>query len=220
MADDTEQIDPTAAAFAQKVADLHHGYRTTAAAHLNVDPSDVILGWKLTHVDGTTGRGTDHEYQWPLGVLGGPGTLVEAVNPDLANTKSCPSEPGDGLCAVTLGHVQEVTSGTARWASGQGHILAWAADDVLSTRPDSDGKMRLRRVIDLGVFDPLDLVKRGLVANLRGANLRGANLRGATLRGANLWDANLWDANLRGATADKRTIWPDGFDAASRTAVR
>ena len=54
-------------------------------------------------------------------------------------------------------------------------------------------------------------------ANLTDANLRDANLRGAYLGGANLGGANLGAANLRAAdlwdaSANRLTVWPDGFD--------
>jgi hypothetical protein len=52
--------------------------------------------------------------------------------------------------------------------------------------------------------------------DFRGANLAGANLRKALLVGADLRDAKLSDRNraadLRGATADRLTQWPKGFD--------
>ena len=86
-------------------------------------------------------------------------------------------------------------------------------------------------------------------ADLRGANLRGANLRGAylggtylrdadlrgtylrdaDLRGANLGGANLGAADLRGAylggaylrgaSANRLTVWPDGFDPATKGVI-
>ncbi len=40
----------------------------------------------------------------------------------------------------------------------------------------------------------------------------GANLEWARLTGVNLTGANLTGANLTQATADKDTIWPEGFD--------
>ena len=64
-------------------------------------------------------------------------------------------------------------------------------------------------------------------ANLTGATLARANLRGASLEKANLLRANLWHAKLEGvqwqganlgwaifigATYDKMTNWPEGFD--------
>jgi Pentapeptide repeats (8 copies) len=52
-------------------------------------------------------------------------------------------------------------------------------------------------------------------ANLGGAHLAGADLKDAHLDGANLDFAHLDGASFVGATADMRTIWPVGFDAAS-----
>ena len=49
-------------------------------------------------------------------------------------------------------------------------------------------------------------------ANLRDAHLRGASLRGASLAGANLRGADLGDADLWDASANRLTVWPDGFD--------
>ena len=56
-------------------------------------------------------------------------------------------------------------------------------------------------------------------AHLRGAHLRGADLWGADLRGAYLWGANLWGASLRGASANRLTVWPDGFDPATKGVI-
>ena len=49
-------------------------------------------------------------------------------------------------------------------------------------------------------------------ANLSEAYLLSANLSGAGLSEANLGGANLTGANLQLATADTRTLWPEGFD--------
>ena len=64
-------------------------------------------------------------------------------------------------------------------------------------------------------------------ANLTGASLSRANLSGANLEKANLLRANLWHARLEGvqwqganlkyailfgATYDKMTRWPSGFE--------
>jgi len=195
-----------AAEFAQLVEDLHNDYRLEAAVVLGCDAGDVTLGWKLTHVDGTSYG----EFQWPMPILRRDApVVVKATNPVRANTGSCPMFPGDGLCAATLDERQEVTSGTVTsWSHAVGHVLAWTAADVL-TKPYFPGKMRLRRVADIGIFDPLALARDGLVrdlywAELGGANLREANLRGvilgkADLRGADLGRADLRGADLRGA---------------------
>ncbi len=56
-------------------------------------------------------------------------------------------------------------------------------------------------------------------AYLAGANLGGAYLRGADLRGAHLRGANLGGAYLRGASANRFTVWPDGFDPATKGVI-
>ena len=71
-------------------------------------------------------------------------------------------------------------------------------------------------------------------ADLTGAFLTRANLRGASLERANLFRANLWNARLEGvqceganldralvtgATYDKMTNWPNGFDPEGAGAV-
>ena len=66
------------------------------------------------------------------------------------------------------------------------------------------------RGADLGVADlwGADLGD----ANLRDADLWGAYLWGATLWGAYLGGANLGGADLGDASANRLTVWPDGFD--------
>jgi hypothetical protein len=56
-------------------------------------------------------------------------------------------------------------------------------------------------------------------ANLRGAALTSADLREASLRGADLTEADLTRAVLHGATYDRSTRWPEGFDPAVSGAV-
>ena len=56
-------------------------------------------------------------------------------------------------------------------------------------------------------------------ANLRDANLANANLRDADLRGAYLGGAYLGGAYLRGASANRLTVWPDGFDPATKGVI-
>lgn len=51
-----------------------------------------------------------------------------------------------------------------------------------------------------------------LQADLKDANFERANLEGAEFLDANLEGANLKDAYLVGATANKKTVWPKGFD--------
>jgi hypothetical protein len=48
--------------------------------------------------------------------------------------------------------------------------------------------------------------------DLSGANLSNADLRKSNLRGANLSKADLYGAKLTGAIADRKTLWPTGFD--------
>ena len=56
-------------------------------------------------------------------------------------------------------------------------------------------------------------------ANLRDANLANANLRDADLRGAYLGGAYLGGAYLRGASANRLTVWPGGFDPATKGVI-
>jgi hypothetical protein len=53
-------------------------------------------------------------------------------------------------------------------------------------------------------------------AHLEGAYFRGAHLEGADLDGVQLEDLPFGSANLEGAIADLDTVWPDGFDVASK----
>jgi uncharacterized protein YjbI with pentapeptide repeats len=74
---------------------------------------------------------------------------------------------------------------------------------------------------DLGGADLLGATFVG--ANLAGANFKGAALRGANLRNARLENADLRvvdslkDTNLKGASFNKQTIWPAGFNYQSAT---
>ena len=54
---------------------------------------------------------------------------------------------------------------------------------------------------------------------LRDADLRGANLGGANLGAAYLRGAYLGGAYLRGASANRLTVWPDGFDPATKGVI-
>ena len=66
------------------------------------------------------------------------------------------------------------------------------------------------RGADLGAanLSSADLSK----ADLSGANLLGADLSEADLCGADLRRANLVGVDLHGATYDRFTVWPHGFD--------
>ena len=51
-----------------------------------------------------------------------------------------------------------------------------------------------------------------LEANLEEARLEDADLQRAILKGANLHDAKLDGARFQGVTANRKTVWPIGFD--------
>jgi hypothetical protein len=51
-----------------------------------------------------------------------------------------------------------------------------------------------------------------LACDFRGCDLRGANLRDVRLRDCGFAGADLTDADLTGATFDRGTRWPAGFD--------
>jgi Pentapeptide repeats (8 copies) len=95
----------------------------------------------------------------------------------------------------------------------------------------------LRRANLMADMQEADLQRANLLgaglwtADLSGANLSGANLQGADLRQANLrrallvsanlrradlreadLRANLWSAQMQGSRANRKTVWPDGFD--------
>lgn len=53
----------------------------------------------------------------------------------------------------------------------------------------------------------------------KGASLTDANLTDANLRGASLRGAYLGGASLRGASANRLTVWPDGFDPATKGVI-
>jgi hypothetical protein len=50
------------------------------------------------------------------------------------------------------------------------------------------------------------------MADMRVAALRGTDMRGANLQGTNMYPGSLRYTHLRGATYDKRTQFPEGFD--------
>jgi len=57
-------------------------------------------------------------------------------------------------------------------------------------------------------------------ANLQRVILANANLEDANLFGANLEGADLFGASLQGAKYNKKTKWPEGFDAEAAGAIR
>jgi hypothetical protein len=154
---------------------------------------ELAVGWKITRVDGTTYNG----YYWPLvnGQFDLP-VLHEATAWNHTNFGSCPSVEGDGLCLVTDDGINQASSGGANLASSIGHVVVYAPS---LARSDLPGKFRVPWCIDVDCFDPLALIRGGLVAYLAGVNLYGANLYRANLAGANLTRVNLYGACLTGA---------------------
>jgi hypothetical protein len=154
---------------------------------------ELAVGWKLTNVDGTTHGG----YYWRQvnGQFDLP-VLHEAAGWNPRNTRSCPAKTGDGLCLVTDDGINQASSGGVTLAASIGHVVVYAPD---LARSDTPGKFRVPWCIDVDCFDPLALIRGGLVANLAGVNLAGADLSGADLYGVNLTAANLTRANLTAA---------------------
>ena len=168
---------------------------------------ELILGWRSIGVDGTSRDG----YRWPE-----PGQWTVREDADRA----------DVACSHGL-HVARTWAGASSAGSIRDALLvAYRPTDVAHVDAH---KVRVDQALVLARFDPAALIRAGLFrdANLRGANLRdadlggadlwGADLRGANLRYANLWGANLGAANLRAAglwdaSANRLTVWPDGFD--------
>jgi uncharacterized protein YjbI with pentapeptide repeats len=152
----------------------------------------LAVGWKLTSV---TGR-THGDYYWPL-VDGDHDLLVlhRATAWDDRNRESCPAIKGDGLCLVTTS-VREASSGGVHLTSSTGHVLVYPAD---LARSDTDGKYRVPWCIDVDAFDPVAVIRGGMVANLSRADLSRADLSGADLSGADLSRAILSRAILSGA---------------------
>ena len=168
---------------------------------------ELVLGWRSIRIDGTSRDG----YRWP-----DPGNWTPKENADRA----------DVACSHGL-HVARTWAGASSAGSIRAALLiAYRPTEVAHVDAH---KVRVDQALVLARFDPAALIRAGLFrdANLRGANLRdadlggadlwGADLRGANLRYANLWGANLGAANLRAAglwdaSANRLTVWPDGFD--------
>ena len=168
---------------------------------------ELVLGWRSIRIDGTSRDG----YRWP-----DPGNWTPKENADRADVAR-----SHGL------HVARTWAGASSTGSIRAALLvAYRPTDVAHVDAH---KVRVDQAVVLARFDPAALIRAGLFrdANLRGANLRdadlggadlwGADLRGANLRYANLWGANLGAANLRAAglwdaSANRLTVWPDGFD--------
>jgi hypothetical protein len=148
----------------------------------------ITTGFKFVAADLTTRNG---EFSY-LDALRS-GDWLEATQPDPDNTGPCPAYPGDGLCVAHT--VSDASSGGQSASTAVGLMVEYDAEDVLG---EDSGKVRVRRLRIMGVFDPIHLIRLGLCADLRGADLRGADLEGANLRGA-----DLLGANLRGAKRDE-----------------
>ena len=155
------------------------------------------LAFRSSAVDGRSRNG----FRWPSSGWTG---RVEADPSNLACSR--------GLHAAGSGGLRSCM----RFGSGRrGELVAVPVDEIVH---DAD-KLRFGRAYVVDVFDLPGLIRAGHFAganltgvDLRGAYLYGANIYGAYLYGANLYGANLYEVNLRGATADHRTVWPDGFD--------
>ena len=185
---------------------------------------ELILGWRSINPDGTSRNG----YRWP-----DPGNWTPKENADRA----------DVACSHGL-HVARTWAGASSAGSIRAALLvAYRPGDVAHVDAH---KVRVDQALVLARFDPVAPIRAGWMAgaNLRGAylrdadlggadlgganlgganlgaaDLRGANLRGANLRGANLRGAYLRGAYLRGASANRLTVWPDGFDPATKGVI-
>ena len=195
---------------------------------------ELILGWRSINPDGTSRDG----FRWP-----DPGQWTARENADradvacshglhVARTWAGASSAGSIRAALLVayrpGDVAHVDAHKVR--VDQALVLA-RFDPVAPIRAGWMAGANLRGA-DLRDADLWDADLRG--ADLRDANLGAADLRGADLRGANLWAANLWDAdlgdadlrganlrgaNFRGASANRLTVWPDGFDPATKGVI-
>ena len=195
---------------------------------------ELILGWRSINPDGTSRDG----FRWP-----DPGQWTARENADradvacshglhVARTWAGASSAGSIRAALLVayrpGDVAHVDAHKVR--VDQALVLA-RFDPVALIRAGWMAGANLRGA-NLRDADLWDADLRG--ADLRDANLGAADLRGADLRGANLWAANLWDAdlgdadlrganlrgaNFRGASANRLTVWPDGFDPATKGVI-
>ena len=198
---------------------------------------ELVLGWRSINPDGTSRNG----YRWPdpgnwtpkenadrADVACSHGLHVARTWAGASSAGSIRAallvayRPGDVAHvdahkvrvdqALVLARFDPVAPIRAGWMAGAN---LWAADLRDADLRDADLRGADLRDANLGG------------ANLRGADLRGANLRdaylagadlggadlgGADLRGANLRGANLRAADLWDASANRLTVWPDGFD--------
>lgn len=121
------------------------------------------------------------------------GDWIEAANPT-EHPGVCPLREGDGLCVALT--VEAATSGEQSASTAVGLVVEFDDADVLA---ESDGKVRVRRLRVIDVFDPMHLIRLGLCKDLAGADLRNGYLHGANLVGADLRGAFLNGARLTGA---------------------
>ena len=174
---------------------------------------NLRLGWRAVHPDLRSRDG----YRYPF-----PGQWADAGGPILGHTDACPRAAGDGLC------VAKTWRGAASGGIPATTVLLVGYDQA-DVYGEDDNKVRVGAMLVLDVVDVAAMARRGHLgganlggadlggADLWGADLWGADLRGANLRYANLWGANLGAANLRAAglwdaSANRLTVWPDGFD--------
>ena len=205
---------------------------------------ELVLGWRSIRIDGTSRDG----YRWPDPGNWTPKENADRADVacshglHVARTWAGASSAGSIRAAllvayrptdvahvdahkvrvdqaVVLARFDPVALIRAGWMAGAN---LWGADlGDADLRAAYLGGANLRDA-DLRDANLRDANLRGAYlagAHLRGAHLRGANLRGASLGGAYLGGASLRGASLRGASANRFTVWPDGFDPATKGVI-
>ena len=124
-----------------------------------------------------------------------------------------PAAPDDNDCGPGRLHVMNGLDAKYAPDNWWPWYARYAISDIIGSSGEKIGvsKLELRR-IEKGVFWKTIRLGWCKGANLYRADLYEANLYGADLYRANLYRADLCRADLRGATYDKYTNWPDGFD--------
>ena len=195
---------------------------------------ELVLGWRRVNADFTSRGG----FRWPF-----PGQWTERLEADRSDdpcsrglhvaTNWAGASAGGVVSTVLIvayrpSDVAHVSAGKVRVDQA---LVLGVVDAPALIRAGWFGGANLRgadlRGADLWDADLRDADLWG--ADLGGADLGGANLRGANLGGAALWDADLGDADLRGAnlrganfggaSANRLTVWPDGFDPATKGVI-